>query len=66
MVPSQIEKLKKDSRELNHHISELKKRGRNNVASRLQSKKARLDDCIVQITEEDRYPYDWGVSSYRH
>lgn len=65
MVPSQIEKLKKDSRELNHHISKLKKRGRNDVASRLLNKKAKIDDYIVQVTEEERHPYEWGVS-YRH
>lgn len=65
MVPSQIEKLKKDSRELDHHIARMKKEGRSDVASRLLNKKAHIEAYIVQITEEERNPFDWGVS-YRH
>lgn len=52
MVPSQLEKLKKDSRELDHHIARMKKEGRGDITSRLLSKKACIDSYIEQITEE--------------
>jgi hypothetical protein len=58
MIPSQIEKLKKDSRELDHHIARMKKEGRSDVTSRLLSKKAHIDSYIEQILDE---PYSkWG------
>lgn len=53
MVPSQLEKLRKDSRELDHHIARMKKEGRSDITSRLLSKKACIDSYIEQITEED-------------
>ena len=63
MVPSQLEKLKKDSRELDHHIARMKKEGRGDVSSRLMNKKACIDSYIEQITEEDNARYS---VSYRH
>jgi hypothetical protein len=39
MVPSQLEKLKKDSRELEHFIARMKKQGR-------------IDSYIQSVTEE--------------
>jgi hypothetical protein len=63
MVPSQLEKLKKDSRELDHHIARMKKEGRSDVTSRLLNKKAHIDSYIEQITEDDNARY--GLS-YRH
>ena len=63
MVPSQLEKLKKDSRELDHHIARMKKEGRGDITSRLLSKKACIDSYIEQITGDDTTRY--GVS-YRH
>jgi hypothetical protein len=65
MVPSQIEKLKKDSRELDHHIARMKKEGRSDVAARLLGKKAHIDSYIEQITDESRYTSKWDFS-YRH
>jgi hypothetical protein len=64
MIPSQLEKLKKDARELDHHIARMKKEGRGDVASRLLNKKAHIDAYIEQITEEDRHPYEWGVTKH--
>lgn len=66
MVPAQLEKLKKDSRELDHHIARMKKEGRGDVASRLLHKKAHIDSYIDQITEEDRHPYSAYGVSYKH
>lgn len=51
MVPSQLEKLKKDSRELDYHIARMKKEGRSDVAGRLQMKKSRIDSYIEQAQE---------------
>lgn len=59
MIPSQLEKLKKDSRELDHHIARMKKEGRSDVAGRLKSKKAHIDSYIEQFLDE---PYTmWGT-----
>lgn len=59
MIPSQLEKLKKDSRELDHHIARMKKEGRSDVAVRLKSKKAHIDSYIEQFLDE---PYTmWGT-----
>ena len=62
MVPSQLEKLKKDSRELDHHIARMKKEGRGDVASRLLGKKAHIDSYIEQVTEDTHNI--WG--KYKH
>jgi len=59
MIPSQLEKLKKDSRELDHHIARMKKEGRGDVAGRLKNKKAHIDSYIEQFLDE---PYTkWGT-----
>ena len=63
MVPSQLEKLKKDSRELDYHIARMKKEGRSDVTGRLLNKKACIDSYIEQITEEDIAKHS---VSYRH
>lgn len=52
MVPSQLEKLKKDSKELDVHIARMNKEGRSDIVSRLQSKKQHIDSYINQITKE--------------
>ena len=62
MVPSQLEKLKKDSRELDHHIARMKKEGRGDVASRLLNKKAHIDSYIEQVTDDTNQI--WG--RYKH
>lgn len=51
MVPSQLEKLKKDSRELEYHIARMKKEGRSDMTSRLLIKKSRIDSYIEQAQE---------------
>ena len=49
MVANQIERLKKDSRELGHYIHKLNKKGKNDVAHRMQKKRAFLDAAIQQV-----------------
>lgn len=51
MVPAQLEKLKKDSREIDHQIARMRKEGRGDMASRLQMKKSRIDSYIEQAQE---------------
>lgn len=53
MVPSQLEKLKKDSRELDHFIARMKKEGRSDTAGRLKQKKACIESYIQQVTKEE-------------
>ena len=50
MVTNQIERLKKDSRELGHYIHKLNKKGRKDAAFKLQKKQAFLDAAISQVT----------------
>ena len=56
MIPAQLEKLRKDSRKLDNCIHRMKKKGRNDIASRLQIKKAHIDSCIESIIEEEVHP----------
>jgi hypothetical protein len=53
MVPFQLEKLKKDSRELEHFIARMKKEGRSDKASQLLMKKAHIDSYIEKVTEQE-------------
>ena len=50
MVVNQIERLKKDSRELGHYIHKLNKKGKAKSAYKLQKKQAFLDAAIQQVT----------------
>lgn len=52
MVPSQLEKLKKDSRELEHCIARMKKEGRSDKVCQLQMKKQQVDNYLGKIAEE--------------
>lgn len=52
MVPSQLEKLKKDSRELEFFIARMKKEGRSDTTGQLMQKKARIDSYIQSVTVE--------------
>ena len=56
MIPLTLEKLKRDSRRLDHNIQRMKKKGRNDAASRLKTKKALVDAQIVNIIDEDLHP----------
>jgi len=49
MVTNQIERLKKDSRELGHYIHKLNKKGKAEAAYRLLKKQAFLDAAIQQV-----------------
>ena len=50
MVVNQIERLKKDSRDLGHYIHKLNKKGKAEAAYKLQRKQAFLDAAIQQVT----------------
>jgi len=50
MVEGQLERLKKDSRELGHHIHKLTKTGKSSAAYKLAKKRSFLDAAIEQIT----------------
>jgi hypothetical protein len=49
MVANQIERLKKDSRDLGHYIHKLNKKGRTEAAHRMAKKQAYLDAAISQV-----------------
>lgn len=49
MVANQIERLKKDSRELGHYIHKLNKKGKAQAAHRMIKKQAFLDAAIQQV-----------------
>ena len=50
MVESnQIERLKKDSRELGHYIRKLEKRGKKEIAYKIAKRQSFLDCAISQV-----------------
>ena len=50
MVESnQVERLRKDSRELGHYINKLNKKGRTETAYKIAKKQAFLDAAISQV-----------------
>ena len=57
MVPSQLEKLKKDSRELEYAIARMQKEGRSDRVGQFQLKKAQVDAFINKAQE---YAYHWN------
>lgn len=61
MIPLTLEKLKRDSRRLDHNIQRMKKKGRNDAASRLKFKKSLIDAQITNMIDDDIHPYqnDW-------
>lgn len=56
MIPLTLEKLKKDSRRLDHNIQRMKKKGRIDRASKLKAKKALIDSQIHNIIEDEITP----------
>jgi len=46
MTAAQIERLRKDSRDLDHYIASLKKKGKEQKAHKLIAKRAFLDQTI--------------------
>ena len=56
MIPLTLEKLKKDSRRLDHGIQQMKKKGRNDAASRLKHKKSLIDAQISNIIDDEIHP----------
>jgi hypothetical protein len=51
MVPSQLEKLKQDSRELSYAIARMQKEGRSDKVGQFQLKKAQVDAFIDKAQE---------------
>ena len=51
MQYNQIERLKKDSRELDNYIYRLKKKGKNNLISKLKRKQQFLQQAIAECDE---------------
>ena len=50
MVVNQIERLRKDSRDLGHYIHKLNKRGKTEAAYKMVKKQAFLDAAINPVT----------------
>jgi hypothetical protein len=63
MIPLTLEKLKRDSRRLDHNIQRMKKKGRNDAASRLKFKKSLIDAQITNLIDDNVHPYhnDWST-----
>lgn len=53
MTMSQLERLKKDERELNHYLLKMKKKGKMRIAHALQKKRDMLASRIEEV--EDIY-----------
>lgn len=51
MTSAQIERLKKDSKELDHYIMSLKKRGKEEKAHKLQYKQEYLNQTINEVSQ---------------
>jgi hypothetical protein len=46
---NQVERLKKDSRELGHYIHKLHKKGKQDIAHKIARRQSFLDDAISQV-----------------
>lgn len=46
---NQIERLKKDSRELGHYIHKLQKKGKDDIAYKVAKRQSFLDAAITQV-----------------
>ena len=55
MYGSQIERLKKDSKELKHYIQKIEKTGNSDLVYKLQKKQDYLNSRIEDIREEVSY-----------
>lgn len=51
---NQLERLRKDSRELGHYIHKLQKRGNSNKAYRLAKKQSFLDNSLFEVESRVR------------
>jgi|VirMetMinimDraft_7_1064189.scaffolds.fasta_scaffold79095_3 hypothetical protein len=47
VLANQLERLRKDSRELGHYINRLKKKGKTETATKVAKRRAYLDDMIA-------------------
>ena len=63
MIPLTLEKLKRDSRRLDHNIQRMNKKGRSDAASRLKFKKSLIDAQITNLIDDDVHTYhnDWST-----
>lgn len=55
MVSAQIERLKKDSRELSQYSRKLEKKGRHDLKHKIDVKQDYLDQVIADIEEQKKY-----------
>lgn len=51
---AQLDRLKKDSRELEHYIHRLEKKGRKNLAYKINRKRKFLDQHIFELESEQK------------
>jgi len=51
---NQLERLRRDSRELGHYIHKLQKRGNSNKAFELAKKQSFLDNAILEVESRVR------------
>lgn len=52
MQTRQLERLRKDSKELTHYIHKLNKKGRADTAYKMQRKQEYLNQQILELTEQ--------------
>ena len=52
MNSNQLERLRKDSREMGHYLAKLKKLGKDKLAHKMQAKCEYLDSRICELEEE--------------
>jgi chaperonin cofactor prefoldin len=52
MNSNQLERLKKDSREIGHYLTKIKKLGKDNLVHSIAKKQEYLDSRILEIEEE--------------
>lgn len=55
MTANQLERLRKDEREMGHYLARLKKEGKSKLAHRIQQKKEYLHSRIEHLEEEYLY-----------
>lgn len=52
--PNQVERLKKDSRELGHYIHKLQKKGKADIAYKIAKRQSFLESAISQAESRSR------------
>lgn len=57
MISAQIERLRKDSRELSNYVRKLEKKGRNDLAHKVSKKQAFIEQHIEDMLAEGEKRY---------